>query len=157
MKILINGCFDCFHDGHKQLFDYAIEILNLANDINSNNKLIVLLNSDSSYLSLRGKLPKDNDLIRFRNVINYIEWLTEKVYRNDYVNLCFDVNRFDTEEELLDLINYYKPTFILKGHDYSDLTKVVGFPHWPILIKPRGTDREGKDISSTELKGDKNV
>jgi bifunctional ADP-heptose synthase (sugar kinase/adenylyltransferase) len=150
MRIFINGCFDCFHDGHKQLFDFAKYLLigHCDYDIKfTETFLYVAINSDKSYISLRKNKPKDNETVRLKNI---------KKYLNDIGLNHVYYNIFDTEEQLKWIIDSCCPTFILKGHDYSDLTKVVGFPKWPILVKLRGQDINKKDISSTEIKNNEN-
>lgn len=139
MKVIINGCFDCFHDAHKELFLFARDILKET----KNSELYILLNSDESYFNLRGVYPKDDEIKRYRNIYSYV--IEELKYP-------IGVRFFDTEEELKEEIVRIKPTFIIKGSDYTDLTKVVGFPDYPILIKPRGKDKDGNDISSTKIK-----
>ena len=136
MRIAINGCFDCFHAGHKYLIAKALTWSRYG-------ELLVLINSDSSVQKLKGpNRPIDTLQIRRKNIKTFRKYS----YPNHNVMHMIE---FDTEEQLESLINSFKPDLILKGNDRPDVREIVGSLNWPVCIVPRIKDKEGNNISTT--------
>jgi len=136
MRIILNGCFDCLHDGHRYLI---IKALRWAR----RGELLILLNSDNSIQKLKGSdRPKDTFQIRQKNIGLLRRHLYPHFRRMNIVE-------FDTEEQLESLINNFEPDLILKGNDRPDVREIIGSVNWPVCIIPRLKDKNGKDISTT--------
>ncbi len=141
MKIVVNGCFDLFHDGHKYLLSKALSWSN-------HEEVLVLINSDSSVRSIKGdRRPIQSIEDRCHHVRSFItNWCSSCMeYPTSYIT------EFDTEEQLKNLIDKFKPDIILKGNDRTDVKTIVGSDNWPVCILPRIKDKDGNDISTTSL------
>ena len=112
MKIgFINGCFDVLHVGHIRMFDFAKTFC---------DKLIVGIDSDTRVKTLKGSnRPINNELDR-------AEFLLA-------LSAIDDVKIFNTEQELIDLINCTKPDIMVVGSDYRG-KRVIGSEHAERLI-----------------------
>jgi len=116
-----NGCFDYLHEGHKYLIKQAKK---------KTDKLILLINSDSSIKKLKGKFrPYENLKIRKKKLIKLKE-----------VNLVLSFNQTTP----LRIIKRIKPDLIFKGSDYKK-KEVSGYK----FVKKYG----GKVIILKKLKG----
>ena len=136
MKIIVNGCFDLFHDGHRYL-------LGLACDWAGKGEVLVLLNSDHSVKELKGEnRPIDNEDNRRYNITQFC--------RESSPETRLAIAPFSTEEELAKYIDEFQPDMIVKGNDRPDVRDIVGSENWPICIVPR-LKKEGKDISTTGM------
>lgn len=136
MKIVTNGCFDLFHDGHKHILSMAIEWA-------GRDELLILMNSDSSIKELKGESrPIDNEGQRRYLITTWIK----KMYPLAKVTIA----TFNTEEELYEMINEFNPEMLLKGNDRPDIRDIVGSDKYPVCIIPR-LQRDGKDISTSNL------
>jgi len=100
--VFTNGCFDILHKGH---------IYYLNESANLGDVLIVGLNSDSSIKKIKGQDRPINDQSSRAEVLSALRFV-------DYVVL------FD-EETPYNLINFIKPTILVKGGDYK-LNDIVG-------------------------------
>ena len=146
MKILVNGVFDLFHEGHKHILTIASEWAG------NNGEVRVLINSDKSVRSLKGpNRPTDSFDRRLRNVINFLSY---KDSQKKHSTSSVSWNTFTEEYELGHLINLFEPDLILKGSDYKDVTEVRGNDKWPVCILPRLKDANGNDISTTNKLGE---
>lgn len=97
-----NGCFDLLHKGH---------LYSLKQSKKFCDKLIILLNSDSSVKKLKGAgRPIQNVQLRKRNLL--------KSKYVDYVIIFNDLTPFK-------LIKKLKPDYLFKGSDYMN-KKIVG-------------------------------
>ena len=97
-----NGCFDLLHKGH---------LYSLKQSRKFCDKLIILLNSDSSVKKLKGAgRPIQNVQLRKRNLL--------KSKYVDYVIIFNDLTPFK-------LIKKLKPDYLFKGSDYMN-KKIVG-------------------------------
>ena len=97
-----NGCFDLLHKGH---------LYSLKQSKKFCDKLIILLNSDSSVKKLKGVgRPIQNVQLRKRNLL--------KSKYVDYVIIFNDLTPFK-------LIKKLKPDYLFKGSDYMN-KKIVG-------------------------------
>lgn len=100
---IANGCFDLLHKGHLYL---------LKKSKSKCDKLIVLLNSDSSVKKIKGKnRPIENQTIR-----------RKKLMYNKYIDGVIIFN----EVTPLKKIKEIKPDFIFKGSDYKK-KEVIGY------------------------------
>lgn len=124
--LIINGCFDIFHDGHTRFLQRA-KFLGVSKkapfkDAMVRNKLIVAVNSDASCKRLKSdkhgpKYPIDHEIERMANVSKYADIVVG----------------FDTEEQLHALIEHCMPCIIVKGPDYAGKS-VTGDDLAPVLI-----------------------
>lgn len=138
MKIIVNGCFDRFHEGHEYLIRYADHMAGLY------GKVFILMNSDNSVreLKLRDPLPFET---RKESIQEHIQ--------NKYPHRwkVYSIFEFETEQELYRLIDGIQPDIILKGNDRPDIREIVGSDKWPVCIIPRLKDKNGNDISTTRI------
>jgi len=122
-----NGCFDLLHKGH---------IFSLKQAKSYCEKLIVLLNSDSSVKMIKGKnRPIENQNIRKRKLI-----------KNKYVDKVI----IFYERTPLKKIKFLKPNVLFKGEDYRN--KIVSGKNY---IKKSGGKiiylKNLKNISTTRI------
>lgn len=102
--IFTNGCFDILHAGHARYL-YEAKALGGA--------LLVGINTDSSVSRLKGSnrpfnlLSNRIELLHFFNFVDYI--------------IPFD------DDTPISLINSLRPDYLVKGGDYTDITKIVGY------------------------------
>ena len=98
-----NGCFDLLHTGHKYLIKKAK---------NKTNKLILLINSDSSIKKIKGKSrPYENLLTR-----------TKKLKKLRAVDMVVSFRQTTP----LATIKMVKPDYLFKGSDYKK-EKISGY------------------------------
>lgn len=145
MKILINGCFDLLHDGHKYILSKALEWA-------GNGHVLILLNSDVSVSSLKGPGRPVEPFYRRKTAIEAFkaQWCLQHF---EYPRT--DIVEFNTEDQLSSLIDNFQPDLILKGNDRPDVRDIIGSVNWPVCILPRIKDQDGEDISTTRIiKGD---
>jgi cytidyltransferase-like protein len=128
MRIVVNGCFDLFHEGHKYILLKALE---WAGDCGS---IKVLLNSDFSVSQLKGSSrPVDTFQRRFNNIYAFV-----RIWSQNHMSYPeVSIRDFDTETQLSEMINEFRPDIILKGNDRFDIRKIVGSDRWPVCILPR--------------------
>lgn len=127
--ILVNGCFDLLHEGHKQ---FLIRAKHLGTDLVSNNtsykeamsrnRLIVAVNSDESARQLKAakwgeKYPIDDLETRKQKILPYIDELVS----------------FDSEDRLHEIIEFLMPCILVKGPDYAGC-RVTGDDIAPVII-----------------------
>ena len=122
-----NGCFDLLHKGH---------LYSLKQSRKFCDKLIILLNSDSSVKKLKGAgRPIQNVQLRKRNLL--------KSKYVDYVIIFNDLTPFK-------LIKKLKPDYLFKGSDYMN-KKIVGKKY----VKSYGGQvkvlKNLKNISTTKI------
>ena len=122
-----NGCFDLLHKGH---------LYSLKQSKKFCDKLIILLNSDSSVKKLKGVgRPIQNVQLRKRNLL--------KSKYVDYVIIFHDLTPFK-------LIKKLKPDYLFKGSDYMN-KKIVGKKY----VKSYGGQvkllKNLKNISTTKI------
>lgn len=136
MRIVTNGCFDLFHDGHKHIISTALEWAHRED-------VLILMNSDLSVNKLKGDgRPIENYEKRINNISTWI--------KNTYPLSKVKIIEFNTEKELKDLINKFEPDIILKGNDRTNITEIVGSDKWAVCILPR-LEKSGEVISTTNI------
>jgi D-beta-D-heptose 7-phosphate kinase/D-beta-D-heptose 1-phosphate adenosyltransferase len=150
MRVILNGCFDCLHAGHKHIIKYAIKVAGKYGEV------IFLINTDSSIKKLKGP---DRPIQSLSNRIEAIEeyWLTrtECYSWKDELPKAI-LKTFDTEEELEEGIKHFNPDMIIKGDDRPDIREIIGFGEYPICILPRLIEtNSGEPFSTTKLIGKK--
>lgn len=102
-RVVVNGCFDLLHRGHLDLLKYARQ----QGDI-----VLVLIDSDRQVAEFKGhNRPVNNQEDR--------KYLLESL---KYVN---EVKIFDTQEQLVELIEQFRPDIMIKGDEYKG-TQIPG-------------------------------
>lgn len=140
LSVMVNGCFDLFHDGHKHLLQYAAK---LAHD----GFLLVLVNTDESVQELKGPTrPVEEISERLEKVDKYLEDILLRE-TGDYNWITVE---FGSEEELREYIDVFEPDLIVKGNDRPDVREVVGSDKWPVVILPR-LEQDGGPVSTTRI------
>jgi len=141
MRIVINGCFDNFHGGHRYLISEALRYAR-------GGYVFIFINDDNSVTSLKGE---DRPIVKCKDREEAV---------NDYTNLWSSVEHeypnvqvlsFSREEDLAYLIDRAQPDMIIKGNDRTEVKEIVGSDKWPVLIIPRIKDNDGVDISTTNI------
>jgi len=122
--ILVNGCFDVLHIGHRHFFRAA---KNLGAEIlwpegRNPNRLVVGVNSDRSARAL--KIAKWGDKYPINTQTQRMAALAP--YADEIVG-------FDTEKELHDLVEWLAPCVLCKGPDYAGKA-VTGDDLAPVII-----------------------
>lgn len=126
--LIINGCFDVFHEGHEKFFRAARNIGHKSAECiwtfgpTQYHRLIVAVNSDQSARRLKSakwgeKYPIDSLETRMANVRRFAD----------------EVVSFDTEDQLHEFIEFNMPCIIVKGPDYAGKV-VTGDDVAPVLI-----------------------
>lgn len=109
-KVFVNGTFDVLHPGHVRLLEYAKS---------RGNHLMVAIDTDRRVRELKGPTRP---------------WLDQNERRFILESLrCVDqVLLFDSDQELEDIIQIYKPDLMVKGSDYRG-RPIVGEEHVPAI------------------------
>ena len=106
--VIVNGTFDILHPGH-------IAMLNTARSLGS--YLIVCIDTDRRVRELKGESRPINNQTDRKVMLQNLK--------------CVDiVEFFDSEDELIKLIELYKPRVMVKGSDYRGRS-VVGETYVP--------------------------
>jgi cytidyltransferase-like protein len=145
MIILLNGCFDCLHIGHKHLIRFAIKLAGPEGEV------VILINNSESVKSLKGpKRPIQCTKDRVENVKGYYHLLNSVVWRSQRLPIV-EVQTFSSEEELKEKVNRLSPSMIIKGNDRPDVREIVGSDKFPVCIVPRLKDNNGEPYSTTSM------
>jgi D-beta-D-heptose 7-phosphate kinase/D-beta-D-heptose 1-phosphate adenosyltransferase len=96
--VFVNGTFDVLHTGHLLLFEYAKSF---------GNYLIVAIDSDERVKEKKGPTRPINSL-----------WDRAFMLANIY-NID-EVRTFNSDEDLEELVKYYKPDIMVVGSDWKD-------------------------------------
>lgn len=105
-KVFVNGTFDVLHTGHLSLFQYAKSL---------GDYVIVAIDSDERVKEKKGPTRPINCL-----------W--ERAFMLSNLSTIDEVRTFDSDEELEDLVEYYKPDIMVVGSDWKD-KPVIGSQH----------------------------
>lgn len=105
-KVFVNGTFDVLHTGHLSLFEYAKSL---------GEYLIVAIDSDERVKEKKGSTRPINSL-----------WERSFMLSNLYT--VDEVRTFDSDKELEELVEYYKPDIMVVGSDWRD-KPVIGSQH----------------------------
>ena len=97
-----NGCFDLLHPGHIELFKVGKSL---------GKKLIVGLDSDERVREMKGDTRPINTFEDRKAILEAIK----------YIDLVLE---FDSEEELENLIQLYKPDILIDGGDWRNANGV---------------------------------
>lgn len=101
--VVVNGTFDILHPGH-------ISMLNTARSLG--NYLIVCIDTDRRVKELKGETRPINDQY-FRKV------MLQNLKSVDIVEF------FDSQEDLIRLLELYKPDIMVKGSDWKGKSVVA--------------------------------
>jgi D-beta-D-heptose 7-phosphate kinase/D-beta-D-heptose 1-phosphate adenosyltransferase len=111
VTVFVNGSFDVLHRGHLLLFNYAKSL---------GDHLIVAIDSDERIKEKKGPSRPINSLLDRA-------FMLANLYDVD------EVRTFGTDEELEELVKYYKPDIMIVGNDYKD-KRVIGSEHAKELL-----------------------
>jgi len=103
MQVIVNGTFDILHPGH-------IAMLNTARSLG--DYLIVCIDTDRRVKELKGDTRPINDQ-NFRRI------MLQNLKAVDVVEL------FDSQEDLINLLKFYKPDIMVKGSDWKGKSVVA--------------------------------
>jgi D-beta-D-heptose 7-phosphate kinase/D-beta-D-heptose 1-phosphate adenosyltransferase len=101
--VIVNGTFDILHPGH-------IAMLNTARSLG--DYLIVCIDTDRRVKELKGETRPINDQ-NFRRI------MLQNLKAVDIVEF------FDSQEELIELLQLYKPDIMVKGSDWKGKSVVA--------------------------------
>jgi bifunctional ADP-heptose synthase (sugar kinase/adenylyltransferase) len=127
--ILVNGCFDLLHEGHKRFLRGArwlgrerIAPFPSTAPWGGPNQLVAAINSDAYARKLKASrwgpaYPIDDERTRAMKLRSYVD----------------EVRIFDNEEQLHAIIAAYMPCILCKGPDYAG-KRVTGDDLAPVII-----------------------
>jgi len=95
-KIFVNGAFDVVHSGHLDLLDFAKGL---------GTHLLVAIDTDRRIEYNKGKERPFNKLKNRKHLISSLKSVTSVV-------------TFDTDNDLLAILQRYKPDVMVKGSDW---------------------------------------
>ena len=110
-KVIVNGTFDILHRGHLELLDYAKSC---------GSYLVVAIDTDRRVKELKGESRPINNQY-------------DRKYHLEMLKPVDQVVLFDSKEELIQIIEDYKPDIMVKGSDYKGRS-VVGATYVPEVI-----------------------
>lgn len=110
-KVIVNGTFDILHRGHLELFDYAKSC---------GGYLLVAIDTDRRVKELKGET---------RPIHNQYD----RKFHLEMLKPIDEVRLFDSREELIKIIEDYKPDIMVKGSDYKGRS-VIGETYVPEVI-----------------------
>ena len=110
-KVIVNGTFDILHRGHLELLEYAMSC---------GSYLLVAIDTDRRVTELKGESRPINNQY-------------DRKYHLEMLKSVNEVRLFDSQEELIEIIQDYKPDIMVKGSDYKGRS-VVGATYVPEVI-----------------------
>jgi len=105
-KVFVNGTFDVLHTGHLSLFQYAKSL---------GDYVIVAIDSDERVKEKKGPNRPINCLL-------------DRAFMLANISTIDEVRTFGSDDELEDLVEYYKPDIMVVGSDWKD-KPVIGSQH----------------------------
>jgi len=98
VRVVVNGTFDILHPGHLALLNYAKSL---------GAFLLVCIDTDRRVRELKGDTrPVNNETDRKTLLLN--------------IKAVDQVELFDSDEELIEILKAYQPDIMVKGSDYKD-------------------------------------
>jgi cytidyltransferase-like protein len=125
-RVIVPGCFDLFHDGHRHIIHTALFLC-------QDGQISIPINSDSSVEEIKGKYrPVDPYSARLENIQNCVRnWV-----RKNRVYPYLTVQEIQNEQR-------------------PDVREIVGSERWPVLIVPRldglSTTEQIEEINAQEV------
>ena len=110
-KVIVNGTFDILHRGHLELLEYAMSC---------GSYLLVAIDTDRRVKELKGESRPINNQY-------------DRKFHLEMLRSVNEVRLFDSKEELIEIIQDYKPDIMVKGSDYKGRS-VVGSTYVPEVI-----------------------
>jgi D-beta-D-heptose 7-phosphate kinase/D-beta-D-heptose 1-phosphate adenosyltransferase len=98
MKIWMNGCFDVLHHGHYRMIEYAASL---------GNRLVIGIDTDERIKRIKGENRPYHTTF-------------ERLYNLKLIKGVDNVFVFNTDADLIELIQSYKPDIFVIGSDYKD-------------------------------------
>ena len=98
MKIWMNGCFDVLHYGHYRMIEYAASL---------GNRLVIGIDTDERIKRIKGENRTYHTTF-------------ERLYNLKLIKGVDNVCIFNTDADLIELIQSYKPDIFVIGSDYKD-------------------------------------
>ncbi len=98
MKIWMNGCFDILHHGHFRMIEYAASL---------GNRLVIGIDTDARIKQMKGENRPYHTTF-------------ERLYNLKSIKGVNQVYVFDTDADLINLIQSYKPDIFVIGSDYKN-------------------------------------
>lgn len=95
-KVIVNGTFDILHRGHLELLEHAKSC---------GDYLVVAIDTDRRVKELKGNTRPVNTQ-------------NDRKYHLEMLKPVDEVRLFDNKEELVQIIEDYKPDIMVKGSDY---------------------------------------
>ena len=108
---MVNGTFDILHRGHLELLDYASSC---------GSYLLVAIDTDERVKELKG--PS-------RPIVSQYD----RKFMLESLKFVDEVRLFNSKEQLIEIIQDYKPEIMVKGSDYKGRS-VVGETYIPQMI-----------------------
>jgi D-beta-D-heptose 7-phosphate kinase/D-beta-D-heptose 1-phosphate adenosyltransferase len=96
--VFVNGTFDVLHTGHLLLFEYAKSL---------GEYLIVAIDSDERVKEKKGTTRPINSLLDRAFMLSNLYYVDE-------------VRTFDSDNDLEELVKYYKPDIMVVGSDWKN-------------------------------------
>ena len=109
-KVIVNGTFDILHRGHLELLDYAKSC---------GSYLLVAIDTDRRVSSLKPGRPINSEY--------------DRKFHLEMLKPVDEVRLFASQEELIEIIQDYKPDIMVKGSDYKGRS-VIGETYVPEVI-----------------------
>lgn len=110
-KVIVNGTFDILHRGHLELLDYAKSC---------GSYLLVAIDTDKRVAELKGPTRPINSQY-------------DRKFHLEMLKPVDQVVLFNSKEELIKIIEDYRPDIMVKGSDYKGRS-VVGATYVPEVI-----------------------
>lgn len=105
IKVFVNGTFDVLHLGHLALLEYA----------HSLGTVTVAIDSDARVKQLKGSSRPVNTVMERMVMLEALRWVDS-------------VQVFDTDQDLVEIIQKYRPDVMVKGSDYQG-QPIIGSEH----------------------------